>query len=128
LGLSGISNDIRDVREAAASGNPDAQLAIECLIHSIRHWIGAFMVELGGIDALVFTAGIGEHSASTRAAICADLEPLGLALDPVKNQAARGIEAELTAAGSPGRVLVIPANEELVVARETRRLLEARRA
>ena len=65
LGLSGVSNDIRDIVAAAGAGNPDARLAIDSLVHSIRHWTGAFMLEMGGIDALVFTAGIGENNAAT---------------------------------------------------------------
>jgi acetate kinase len=123
LGLSGVSNDIRDVREAAASGNPDAQLALDCLVHSIRHWIGAFMLELGGIDALVFTAGIGENNPVLRAAVCQGLEGFGIRLDPGKNAACRASEGNIAADDSPAAILVIPANEELVLAREVFRKL-----
>ena len=123
LGLSGVSNDIRDINEAAAAGNPDAQLALDALVHSIRHWIGAFMLELGGIDALVFTAGIGENGNGTRAAVCQQLEAFGLKLDPAKNDACRATEADISAADSPARIFVIPANEELVLAREVFRKL-----
>jgi acetate kinase len=123
LGLSGVSNDIRDVREAAAAGNPDAQLALDALVHSIRHWIGAFMLELGGIDALVFTAGIGENNTALRAQVCADLHPFGLCLDPVTNEACHATEADISTTDSPARILVIPANEELVLAREVFRKL-----
>ena len=125
LGLSGISNDIRDVRAASSSGNPDAKLAIECLIHSIRHWIGAFMIELGGIDALVFTAGIGENNHYIRAAVCEGLEGFGIHPDPAKNDACRATEADIASADSPARVLVIPANEELVLAREVFRKISS---
>lgn len=118
LGLSGISNDIRDVREAAESGNKDAQLALDALVHSIRHWIGAFMIELGGIDALVFTAGIGENNPALRAAVCQGLEGLGIHLDTDKNEACRATEADIATNSSSARILVIPANEELVLARE----------
>lgn len=123
LGLSGVSNDIRDVRDAADSGNSDAQLALGSLVHSIRHWIGAFLIELGGIDALVFTAGIGENNPDIRAAVCAGLEGFGLKLDAGKNDSTRAAEADLSSAGSAARILVIPANEELVLAREVYRKL-----
>jgi acetate kinase len=123
LGLSGVSNDIRDIIDAASSGHTDAQLALDVLVHSIRHWIGAFMIELGGIDSLVFTAGIGENNASLRAAVCAGLEGFGIHLDPAKNEACRATEVDIATDGSPVRVLVIPANEELVLAREVFRKL-----
>jgi acetate kinase len=124
LGLSGVSNDLRDILAAAAEGNARAQLALDVLVDSTRHWIGAFFLALNGADALVFTAGIGENNPGLRAALCADLDQLGLVVDPAKNAALRG-EGELTAAGSRVRIFVIPANEELVVARETHRQLTA---
>jgi len=125
LGLSGVGNDLRDVRAAAQQGNARAQLALDVFVQSARHWIGAFLVELGGCDALVFTAGIGENNPDLRAAICADLADLGLELDPAKNGALRGTEGEISAAHSRAKVFVIPANEELVVARETLRCVAA---
>ena len=124
LGLSGVSNDLRDVRAAAEQGNARAQLALDVLVHSARHWIGSLFFALNGCDALVFTAGIGENNPSLRAAICADLDQLGLVLDPAKNAACR-TEGEISAANSRVKVFVIPANEELVVARETRRCIQA---
>ena len=96
------------------------------LVHETRRWTGAFLLELDGLDALVFTAGIGENSAGLRAGVCAGLERLGLRLDPEANARARAAEAVISAADSRIQVLVIPTNEELVVARETRRLIEAR--
>ena len=126
LGLSGAGNDMRDVRAAAQRGNARAQLALDVFVQSARHWIGAFLLELGGCDALVFTAGIGENNPDLRAAICARLDDLGLQLDAAKNNALRGAEGEISAAGSRTRVFVIPANEELVVARETLRCIGAR--
>lgn len=123
LGLSGVSNDVRDVNAAALEGNPDAQLAIDSLVHSIRHWTGAFQFELGGLDALVFTAGIGENGAETRAAVCKDLEGFGIHLDPAKNAACRATEAVISTDDSPVKIIVIPANEELVLAREVYRKL-----
>jgi acetate kinase len=122
LGISGLSNDTRDIT-AAAGENPDARLALDALVHSIRHWTGAFQLELGGLDALVFTAGIGENSALLRAAICQNLEPFGIHLDAEKNAACRATEAVISTPASPVRILVIPANEELVLAREVFRKL-----
>jgi acetate kinase len=126
LGLSGVGNDLRDLRAAAAQGNARARLAIEVFTHSARHWIGAFHFELGGCEAIVFTAGIGENNPDLRAAILRDLDQLGILLDPAKNEALRGAEGEISAPASRVRVFVIPANEELVVARETLRCIAAR--
>ena len=123
LGVSGVSNDIRDVKQAARDGNPGARLALDHLVHSIRHWIGAFMIELGGIDALVFTAGIGENGPDIRAAVCDGLEPFAIRIDPSKNNDCLAVEADVADAGSSTRILVIPANEELVLAREVFRKL-----
>lgn len=123
LGLSGISNDIRDIKHAAQQGNPDARLALDHFVHSIRHWIGAFMLELGGLDALVFTAGIGENGADIRAAVCAGLEPFGILLDQQRNHDCQATEADISTTASPTRIWVIPANEELVLAREVFRKL-----
>lgn len=124
-GLSGVSNDIRDIQEAATKGNPNAQLAIDVFVSEARRWIGGYFLQLNGADALVFTAGIGENRAELRAAICADLDQLGIVLDPVKNAAVRATEGVISADTSRVKVLVIPTNEELVVARETKRLIEA---
>jgi len=125
-GLSGRSNDIRDVAEAAANGDARAKTAIDTYVASARHWIGSFFLQLNGADAIVFTAGIGENRADVRAAICANLENLGVKLEADKNNLCRGTEAVICTADSPVRIFVIPANEELVVARETKRFLAAR--
>lgn len=126
LGLSGVSNDARDIREAAEAGNPDAQLSIDHLIDSIRHWAGAFTFKMGGLEAISFTAGIGENSPEARAGVCAGLEDLGILLDAEKNEACGGDEAEISADDSRVKIHVIPANEELVIAREVARFLDAR--
>ena len=119
----GLSNDIRDLQEAAAKGNAKAKLAIDVFVSEARRWIGGYFFQMNGADAIVFTAGIGENRVELRAAICADLDQLGIVLDVGKNAATRATEAVISAANSPVKVLVIPTNEELVVARETKRLL-----
>ncbi len=123
LGLSGISNDMRDIRKAAAEGNQRARLALEVLVQQIRHWVGGFLAELNGCDALVFTGGIGENNPWLRAEVCRDLGNLGIELDAERNTNFFAPETDLSAEGSTARVYVIPANEELVVARETQRLV-----
>src|SRR5437867_3485562 len=121
--LSAVSNDIRDIQTAAAQGNGKAQLALEVFVASARHWIGSYFFQLNGADALVFTAGIGENQVELRAAICANLDQLGIVLDPARNASTKGTETIISAAHAPVKVMVIPTNEELVVARETHRFL-----
>ena len=121
LGVSGISSDDRDIRQAAAEGNPRAILARDALRYQVKKYIGAYTAALGGLDALVFTGGIGENSDELRRDVCADLEQLGIILDPAKNDGKRG-EGEISADNSPVRVWVIPTNEELMIAREARSL------
>ena len=119
LGVSGVSNDLRDIRKAAAEGNEDAQLALDLLVHSTRRWISGLLFDLGGLDAITFTAGIGENNPWLREAICEGLEEFGIAIDPNANESlVGGKEGPIHAADSRVRILVIPANEELVLARE----------
>ena len=125
LGISGVSNDVRDITEAASQGNAKAKLALDVFVASARHWIGSYFLQLNGADAIVFTAGAGENQANLRAAICANLENLGIKLDAAKNNSTHATEAVISAADSTVKVFVIPTNEELVVARETKRFLEA---
>ncbi len=127
LALSGVGNDLRDIRAAALAGNRRAEVAIEAFVYAIRHWVGAFWFEMGGCDALVFTAGIGENSAFIRESVCAGLSRMGLIIDTRRNDVSP-IETDLTCCDSATKVFIIPANEELVVARETRRLLLAKPA
>lgn len=125
-GLSGgLSNDVRDIQEAARQGNGKAQLALDVFVSEARRWVGGYFLQMNGADAIVFTAGIGENRDSLRAAICANLDQLGIVLDAEKNATTRAVEAEISAPTSRVKVLVIPTNEELVVAREARRLLAA---
>ncbi len=119
LGLSGVSGDLRDVAEAATTGNKSALLALEVLIGDIRKYLGAYLVELGGADLIVFTGGIGEFQATIRERVCADLENLGIKLDWLKNAEVHGSETAIHAPDSRTQIWVIPTNEELVVARQT---------
>jgi acetate kinase len=125
LGISGVSNDLRDIKAAADHGNADAQLAIDVLVDATRSYIGSYMFKMGGLDALVFTAGIGEHNPWLREAVCSGLEDLGLKIDPARNDDLHS-EGPIHADDSRIQVWVIPTNEELVIARETKRLLEMR--
>ncbi|HEY2506632.1 MAG TPA: acetate/propionate family kinase [Streptosporangiaceae bacterium] len=121
-GLSGIaSGDMRDVLSAAGQGDPDARLAIDVYLHRLRREIGAMAAAMNGLDALVFTGGVGEHSGEIRAAAAAGLEFLGVGIDPARNDATA--DAEITAAGAPVRSLVITAREDLEIAREARAVL-----
>lgn len=126
LGISGVSNDLRDIGAAAESGNASAQLALDYLKDQCRHWIGAYYAALNGLDALIFTAGIGENRAETRATICDALDALGIRLDSAKNDLCHGEEMLISAEDSKVAVWVIPTNEEWVVARETKRFIETR--
>ncbi len=118
LGISGVSNDMRDLQNAAESGNERARLAVDAFVSGIIKQVGAFYAELGGLDQLVFTGGIGEHSAFVRNAVCSRLRHLGIELDEEQNSASEPVGG-ISAAGSAVLVTVIPANEELGVARET---------
>ena len=117
-GISGLSGDIRDLDEGAAAGNSRARLALGVFVRSIRHYLGAFLVELGGIDVLTFSGGIGENSPAIRAGVCAGLGEFGVVLDTDLNEAARGT-ARISAAASRVPVLIVPADEERIVARAT---------
>jgi acetate kinase len=123
-GLSGSSNDIRDIQTQAAQGHKQARLALDVFVHQIRHWIGAYYLQLNSADAIVFTAGIGENRAELRESICANLDQLGIVLDRETNLSTRRQEAVISAPGSRVKIMIIPTNEELVVAREVKRFLE----
>jgi len=125
LGLSGgSSSDMRDLEMAANAGDTNAELALACFAHRVRKYIGAYSAVLGGVDALIFTGGIGEHSATMRARICYNLDFLGLALDPQRNADANGTEPEPIGAGDGLRVWIVPTDEERQIARETYALLK----
>ena len=123
LGLSGVSADIRDVVEAMENGNPDAKLAFEVFVGDIRKYLGAYIVELGGVDVIVFTAGIGENQTSVREKTCQGLENIGIVLDAKINSTVKSREAAVHASNSRTQIWVIPTNEELVVARQTKSMV-----
>lgn len=125
LGISGVSSDDRDVTKAAIEGNDRAKLAHEMLRYEISKFIGSYYVALGGCDAIVFTAGLGENQPQHRAAICESLECLGVKIDKDKNNAAvMGNEGIISTPDSKIKVYVIPTNEELVIARDTKQIVE----
>ncbi|MBP2665079.1 MAG: ackA [Firmicutes bacterium] len=119
LGLSGISSDFRDLEEAADKGNERAKLAIDVFAYTVRKYIGSYVAAMNGVDAIVFTAGLGENSSRMRDQICNGLEFLGTRIDPAKNSQ-RGKELEISVEGSKVKIFVIPTNEELVIARDTK--------
>ena len=122
LGISGISSDFGQVEDAAASGHSRAQLALDVYAHRVREQIGAFVVTLGGLDALVFTVGIGENSAWLRHEVCQGLECLGLHLDDQKNEASQA-DCDIATAGAHARIVVIHTREDLMIARQARQLV-----
>ncbi|MBE6968704.1 MAG: acetate kinase, partial [Ruminococcaceae bacterium] len=124
LGLSGVSSDFRDLDAAASEGNERAQLALDKFAYEVRKFIGSYAAAMGGVDILTFTAGVGENSISMRESICEGLEFLGIKIDAEKNHC-RGEEREISAEDSAVKVYVIPTNEELMIARDTKALVEA---
>lgn len=124
LGISGISGDMRDLLESASRGNERARLAIDAFCYGIKRYIGGYVAVMNGLDVLVFTGGIGEMSPPIRKKICEDMDYLGVEIDEEKNLSAVGREVIISPEGSRVKVAVIPTNEELIVARETVKLLE----
>ena len=122
LGISGVSSDMRDLGKAAAEGNARAKLAIDVLRHRALKYIGAYAIELGRVDAIIFTGGIGENDIDFRASIVERLTTLGIKLDAAVNDS-RGKEVLISTADSPIKVLVVPTNEELVIARDTQEIV-----
>ncbi|MCR4962528.1 MAG: acetate kinase [Firmicutes bacterium] len=124
LGLSGVGSDLRDVVEAAKNGNDRAKMALEVFVTTVVRFIGAYAAELNGVDAIVFTAGIGENSVPMRRAICQHLSYLGADFDEEANECA-GEEKEISKPGSKTKIYIIPTNEELLIARDTKELVES---
>jgi acetate kinase len=123
--LSGRTGDMRDIEAARAAGDERAMLAFDAFCCRVRKYVGAYAAALGGLDALAFTGGIGENSATVRSAVCQGLEFLRIRLDLTRNGDDNSEEREISAPIAPVRVLVIPANEEWIIARDTAALLES---
>jgi acetate kinase len=121
-GLSDTCGDVRDLEAAIAAGSAAAQLALDVFVAAVRHYLGAYLVELGGADVVVFTGGIGENGVAIRAAVCQGLATLGIELDSQANAVAKG-EAPINAVSSRTQIWVMPTNEEIIVARQAKQLL-----
>jgi len=126
LGISGVSSDLRDVEEAADNGNSRAKLAEDMLYYGVKKYIGSYAAAMGGLDVLVFTAGIGENSARAREGICSGLEFMGVKIDREKNKV-RAKETVISTEDSKVKVLIVPTDEELVIARDTKKIALDRR-
>ena len=121
LGISGLSSDFRDLEKAAGEGDERAQLALDMFAYTVKRYIGAYAAVMGGLDAIVFTAGIGENTAMMRAKITEGLEFLGIKIDSELNQI-RGEEKDISAEGATVKTLVIPTDEEMMIALDTAKL------
>ena len=125
LAISGVSSDFRDIEDAVAKGNERAKLALEMFEYEIVKYVGSYIAALGGLDALVFAGGIGENGPETRESIVNQLHTFGLKIDAEKNKA-RGKEVDITGEGSSSKIFIVPTNEELMIARDTKNLIAAR--
>lgn len=125
LGISGVSGDMRDIEEAAARGNDRARLALDVFCYHVKRYIGSFVASMNGIDVLIFTGGIGENDPAIRARIADRLDYLGIVVDGTRNQALSGLEGMISPEGTRVKVLVIPTDEERVVARQAAQVLWA---
>ena len=123
LGISGISSDMREIDAAAENGDPKAVLALAMYNYRIKKYVGAYAAAMGGVDIVVFTAGVGENQSSMRAEVCRNMEWMGIKLDEEKNKTVRGVEAVISAPDSKVTVVVIPTDEELMIASDTMALL-----
>ena len=123
-GVSGVGSDMRDLEAAVAAGNERAKLATDMYNYKIKKYVGAFAAAMGGVDIIVFTAGVGENQASMRAAVCRDMEFMGVKVDEALNATIRGKEAVISTADSKVKVVVIPTDEELMIASDTAALVK----
>ncbi|MCK4663167.1 MAG: acetate kinase [Bacteroidales bacterium] len=124
LGISGISSDMREIEEAAENGNKRAKLTLNMYDYRIRKYIGAYAAAMGGIDILIFTGGIGENADATRKGIIKDFKYLGMEIDHKKNDGLRGKEAVISKDSSKVKIIIVPTNEELVIAEDTKEIIE----
>ncbi|MCG8580305.1 MAG: acetate kinase [Bacteroidales bacterium] len=124
LGLTGISSDMREIESAAAEGHDGAVLGLEIYDYRIKKYIGSYAAAMGGVDVVVFTGGIGENGDGTRAGVCEGLEFIGIEVDPNINKGLRGEEKVISPEGNKVKVMVVPTNEELVIAQDTKEIVE----
>lgn len=123
LGISGISSDMREIDAAAANGDSKAVLALAMYNYRIKKYVGAYAAAMGGVDIMVFTAGVGENQSSMRSEVCRNMEWMGIKLDEEKNKTVKGVEAVISTPDSKVTVVVIPTDEELMIASDTMALL-----
>nr|NIS16365.1 acetate kinase [candidate division Zixibacteria bacterium]NIT52729.1 acetate kinase [candidate division Zixibacteria bacterium]NIW94242.1 acetate/propionate family kinase [Phycisphaerae bacterium]NIX57942.1 acetate/propionate family kinase [candidate division Zixibacteria bacterium] len=123
IGISGVSSDMRDLLEAKNEGNNRARLAFDAYCYRIKKYLGSYSFAMGGLDAIVFTGGIGENSKDVRAKVMEDMDWIGAGIDEEKNNSAKGSESDISASDAKVRTMVIPTNEELVIARETQNIV-----
>jgi acetate kinase len=127
FGVSGVSNDMLELEKAEAQGNERAKLAIDIFCYRVKKYIAAYAAAMGGVDAVIFTGGIGENSSIVRARAMAGLEFMGASIDAAGNEATvKGKEADISTVDAKVRTLVIPTNEELIIARDTLRLVKGK--
>ncbi|MBB3187138.1 acetate kinase [Microbacter margulisiae] len=123
LGISGVSSDMRDLDKAIAEGNDHAKLALKMYQYRIKKYIGSYLAVLGGADAIIFTGGVGENQSATREAVCSDMEWLGISIDSATNANTHGIEAIVSTPNSKIKIVVIPTDEELMIATDTMQII-----
>jgi acetate kinase len=125
LGVTGISSDMREIEEAMNNGDENAKLGMEMYNYRIKKYIGGYVAAMGGVDTIIFTGGIGENGYHTRENVCNGLEYMGVEIDKEKNNGLRSKEMDISVEGSKVRILVVPTNEELVIAQDTKDIVEA---
>ena len=125
-GVSGVSSDMREITAAAKQGNEKAILSLEMYEQRITKYVGAFAAEMGGVDIIVFTGGVGEHQSSTRANVCKPLRFMGVEIDDAANDANNGDEGIISTPNSAVKVVVIPTDEEYMIAKDTEAIIEGR--
>lgn len=126
LGLTGVSSDMREISEAGMNGNERAKMALDIYNYKVKKYIGSYIAAMNGLDILIMTGGIGENAVHTRNGVCSELEWLGIVIDQEKNNLVKGTEAVISTPGSKVKVLVVPTNEELMIALDTEKIVRGR--
>ena len=124
LGVTGISSDMREIESAIEKGDELAKIGMEMYTYRVKKYIGSYAAAMGGVDVVIFTGGVGENGDDTRASICQGLEFIGVEVDPAKNKKLRSKEAVISKDGAKVKVMVVPTNEELVIAQDTMQIVE----